>query len=94
MCPLYGKPVCQSLNEQQCEKAYNQGSLPPTERVSHKKMLWVTHQLSEWKQAPIVMQILPCPTESGWERNPISQLIQPKMMTQPRAPPELLKDLV
>ncbi len=95
---MYGKASCTSLNALRCEKAGKKNlqgkKLPPTEDSFHLHLLRCAYQLSIWRQADVSMAVLPAPTVCGYERRTDGSGLQPQMMAQPPAPPELLNDLV
>lgn len=86
-----------SLNQLRAEKTAKNipaKKLPPTKDSLYQHMLCCIYQLSIWRQAVLVMQELPDVLQYGYERDPITNKLQPKMMTQPHAAPELLNDMV
>ena len=94
---LYGKASCPSIDMLRCELATRSShpkKLPPTENALKQHILRCTYQLAIWRQATIGQQVLPDPTQYGWESNETTKLLHPIMMTQPCAAPELLIDIV
>ena len=97
VCALYAKPAYQSLNKICCEWSHlgiTPKKLPPTENSFELHLLSCAYQLSIWRSAATGPHNPPNPTDYGWEHNPATQMLQPMMMSQPCAPPELLNDLV
>ena len=94
---LYGAQDCVSLNQLRAEKASkNIGpkKLPPTEDSMHQHMLRCVYQLSIWHQDVVALQQLQDVLQFGYERDTITNKLQPTMMTQPNAAPELLNEIV
>ena len=93
---MYGKSGCVSLNALRCEKTGKKNiqgkKLPPTEDAFHLHLLRCAYQLLIWRQAIVPMATLPDVTTHGYER--CTGLLQPQMMSQSPAAPELLNDLV
>ncbi|WAR02371.1 hypothetical protein MAR_008929 [Mya arenaria] len=94
---LYGSSGCSTLNSIRSVKALKSlasKNLPPTENSFHLHCLRCVIQLWIWRHALIGIHHLPSPTQFGYETNPDNGTLQPVMMNQPVAAPELLSDMV
>jgi hypothetical protein len=95
VCTLYGDSKGESLDALRCAKA-DKGiaakRLPPTENSFALHLLRCVYQVFIWKHAHIAMCAVPAPTQFGYEKG--EGELQPKMMTQTAAAPELLNDIV
>lgn len=91
---LYGKQGCTSLNLLRCEKGSKMSGkkLPPTDNSFQLHVLRCLYQLYIWKHADTGMIEFPAVIDFGYES--VDAELKPKMMSQPVAAPELLKDLV
>jgi hypothetical protein len=93
---MYGESHCTSLNALRCDKTGKKNiqgkKLPPTEDAFHLHLLRCAYQLMIWRQAVVPLLTLPDVTMYGYERS--TGVLQPKMMGQSPAAPELLNDLV
>jgi hypothetical protein len=94
---LYGKAVCDSLNDLRCEIAKKKSviakKLPPTDDSFKLHLQRCIYQLMTWREATIPMHEVRDPTEFGFEKTP-EGAVNPKLMNQAPAAPELLNDLV
>ena len=93
---LYGGQK-KTLLDIRCKLALRKSApqkLPPTENSLHQHILRVAYQLFLWRGATTGMLDVIDVTKFGWERDVNSLQLQPVMMTQPCAPPELLNDLI
>ncbi|KAG0719669.1 hypothetical protein GWK47_050025 [Chionoecetes opilio] len=93
---LYGGRE-ETLLELRCKLALRKVApqkLPPTENSLYQHILRVAYQLFVWKKAATGMLEVKDVTKFGWERNVDTKQLQPIMMTQPCAPPELLNDIL
>lgn len=97
---MYGQTDCNSLNHLRVQKASHSRSkmpakkLPPTDNSFELHVLRCVFQLLIWRQAMVAMQELPDPKDYGYVLNPETNSLQPRLMSQPAAAPELLNDLV
>ncbi len=92
---MYGKKGCNSLNELRSEKALKNTpvrKLPLTHNSFMQHILRAQYQLLIWKNACVGMHDLPAPTAYGFYIND-GQSLQPVMMTQSPAAPELMNEL-
>ncbi len=93
-CSMYGKD-CLSLNELQCERVENGATigkrLPPTNDSFKLHLLRAVYQLIMWKQAVVAMPDL-LAENFGYEQ--VRGILQPILMTQNIAAPELLNNLI
>ena len=95
---LYGKQNCTSLNSLRAHKSksimkVSTKRMPPTNDSFHQHVLRCQFQLITWKKANMPLQVLPDPDSFGYCRNP-DGTIDPMMMAQPAAAPELLNDII
>jgi hypothetical protein len=94
---LYGKLDWNSLNQLRCEKAANKvppKRLLPTDDCFHLHLSRCAYQLAIWREAKTGIQELPPTTEYGYEVDADTQKLQPKLMNQLSAAPELLTAMV
>ena len=95
---MYGKTNCMSLNALRCQKTGQRNiqgkKLPPTEDAFSLHLLRSAYQLLIWRQAAYPSPTLPDATAYGFEHSPGGTGLQPQMMSQSPAAPELLNDLV
>lgn len=95
---LYGHPFA-TLNQIRCMKAQmsvqlRNTSIPPTENSFHQHCLRCVLQLWIWRHEVTPMHDVHVPTQFGYEYNAEANCLQPVLMTQPVAAPELLNDIV
>lgn len=96
VCYLYGDTKCCDLNKLRCkraEKGMAAKKLPPTEDSFSLHILRCAYQVYIWKHANVSDAELPPPTDYGYETSK-DGLLEPRMMTQAVAAPELLNDIV
>ncbi|MCG7875885.1 MAG: hypothetical protein N0C90_06110 [Candidatus Thiodiazotropha endolucinida] len=94
---LYGKNNCVSLNSLRCEKAGKNipgKKLPPTEDSFRLHVRRCVCQLMVWRNANIPMHDTIDPVEFGYEKEQETGILQPQLMCQSPAAPELLNDIV
>lgn len=102
---MYGEANCQSLNALRCKKSQEiklrnvsqkkpRPKLPPTDDSMWLHILRCAYQLMIWRQAMIRFLELVDVCLFGYERDGSTKKLQPKMMSQQAAAPELLNDLV
>ena len=95
---MYGAADCKSLNELRtsltARKQVSSKRLPPTEDAFKLRSLHALYQLFVWRHANELTPKLPDPTSCGYERDERTGCLQPLMMKQGPAAPELLNDLV
>ena len=94
---LYGARECKSLNELRCIKAkktIKPKFLPPTDNSFQLHCLRTVYQLWIWKNALVPILELPSAVDFGYQVDDEAQTLQPVLMTQPIAAPELLNDHV
>ena len=86
----YRKSECVSLNQLRVDKAEHNTrhkKLPPTEDSLSLHIERCIYQLMMWTNVTAAQQVLPDPTNFGYERDATNQL-QPKLTSQPLAAPE------
>ena len=97
---LYGqKPKGDSFNTLRCtmvksRKHHLAGKKLPSTEVSFCLHLLRASHLMTWHQAHKAIQQLPDPILYGYERDPQTQLLWPKLMTQDVSAPELLNEFL
>ena len=94
---LYGSYKCTSLDtlrahKASCKNPVSVKRMPPTSNSFNLHMLRCQYQLMAWGKAGVYMQDLPDPRHFGYEE--VDGRMQPIMMSQPPAAPELLNNLV
>jgi len=97
LADLYSSNGCTTLNAIRCTKALNSvapKNLPPTDNSFHLHCLRCVLQLWIWKHAMTKEHQLPPPSKFGYKEHSEDGTLQPVMMTQPMAAPELLNDMV
>lgn len=94
---LYGNSNCRSLNSLRCEKAQSGASpkkLPPTDNSFSSHLLRTWGQLLVWREATVANPVACDIMHAGFEFKITTNSLEPIMMTQSAAAPELLNDLV